>query len=400
MQWRRVVAAAAVLAALLTVPAPARAAVVCQTVAQPSPVASGVPVEDQVYDPRRLASFATGAGVRVAVIDSGVDATHPQLRGHVVQGADFLHDERSGRQDCNGHGTAVASIIGAAPAEDTGFQGLAPDAVIVPVRISEQQEIDGKAVGDRGTPAQFADAIDWAVGEGRADVINISLVMTENNDDVRRAVARAVAAGVVVVAAAGNNGDRGNPDPFPALYPGVIGVGAIAGNGVRASFTQQGDYVDLVAYGDPVTAASLISGHRTLQGTSFSAPFVSATAALIKQRFPRLSPGQVRDRLIATADPVPAGGRGTAYGFGALNPYRALTATLGPQARPAPVPELMNANDPAAAALAARRARSQHRALLVAAVGAGVVLLLGVAAVVVRQGRRRGWRAATPGRAG
>lgn len=396
----RLVAAAAVLAALLTVPAPARAAVVCQSAAVPGPVASGVPIEDQVYDPARLAEVATGAGVRVAVIDSGVDADHPQLRGHVDEGSDFLHGERSGRQDCNGHGTAVASIIGAAPARGTGFRGLAPDVVIVPVRISEQLEIDGEAVGDRGTPAQFADAIDWAVDEGDADVINLSLVMTLDNDAVETAVARAVAAGVVVVAAVGNKGGPGdgNPDPFPAIYPGVIGVGAINSNGVRASFSQRGEYVDLVAIGEPVTAASRISGHTTVSGTSFATPFVSATAALLKQRFPAITPAQVAQRLAATADPAPGGAEGGEYGAGTLNPYRALTSTLGASARPGPAPEVVDGNDPAGAALAARRERSRDDALLFAAIGGGLVLLLGVVAVILRSGRRRGWHPAGPSR--
>ncbi|WP_250037686.1 type VII secretion-associated serine protease mycosin [Paractinoplanes maris] len=399
MGWRRLAAAAAVSAAVLTVPAPARAAVVCEQPGAAAPVAAGVPIEDQVYDPGRLAGFATGAGVRVAVIDSGVDADHPQLRGRVAQGADFLHDERSGRQDCAGHGTAVASIIGAAPAGDTGFQGLAPDAVIVPVRISEQLEIGDDVVGDRGSPAQFADAIDWAVDEGDADVINLSLVMTRDDDEVRAAVARAVAAGVVVVAAAGNKGgpDDGNPVPFPADYDGVIGVGAINNNGVRASFSQRGDYVDLVAIGEPVTVANRVSGHASVSGTSFATPFVSATAALLKQRFPAITPAQVRQRLIATADPAPGGASSLEYGSGALNPFRALTATLNTQARPVPAPELVNGNDPGAAALAARRDRSQQNAMLFAAVGAGVVVLLGLVALVVRSGRRRGWHPAAPG---
>ncbi|MBU2665455.1 type VII secretion-associated serine protease mycosin [Actinoplanes bogorensis] len=391
-------AVVAVCAALLAVPAPARAAVVCPTVAQAKPVFAGVPLEDQSYDPARLAPFATGAGVRVAVIDSGVDATHPQLRGHVSQGTDFLHGERSGRQDCNGHGTHVASIIAAQPVDGTGFRGLAPDAVIVPVRISEQEEIDGKAVGDDGSPAQFADAIDWAAGPGEADVINISLVMTGDNDAVRAAVERAIARGVVVVAAAGNKGapDDGNLDPYPALYPGVIGVGAITPAGVRAVFSQRGEYVDLVAQGAPVTVASRIAGHESVQGTSFSAPFVSATAALLKQRFPALTPAEVRQRLVATADPAPGGTRSDEYGFGALNPYRALTASLGPAGGPEQVPAAMTMTDPKVAALEARRERSRDNALLFAAVGAGLVLLLGVVAVVLRQGRRRGWHPATP----
>ncbi|WP_127500838.1 type VII secretion-associated serine protease mycosin [Actinoplanes solisilvae] len=397
MGRRRLSAAAAVLATVvLTVPVPAAAAVVCQQTASPRPVVAGVPIEDQVYDPKRLAALATGAGVRVAVIDSGVDAEHPQLRGRVEQGNDFLHGERSGRQDCNGHGTAVASIIGAVPARNTGFQGLAPGAVIVPVRISEQEEINDEVVGEQGSPAQFARAIDWAVDEGDADVINLSLVMTADNDAVEAAVARAIDAGVVVVAAAGNKGEpgAGNPTPYPAGYDGVIGVGAVEADGERASFSQRGAYVDLVAFGQPVTAANLVSGHTTLSGTSFSTPFVSATAALLKERFPAITPAQVLRRLTATADPAPGGVGSPEYGAGLLNPYRALTSALGQQARPEPAPGVVGGEDPAVAALAARRDRSHQRALTFAVVVAAVVVLLGVVAAAVGRGRRRGWHPA------
>ncbi|MFG1990550.1 type VII secretion-associated serine protease mycosin [Actinoplanes sp. NPDC048988] len=394
MRWREVLSAVAVAAATLSVPAPAGAAVVCQRTAAPGKVAAGVPVEDQVYAPKRLAGFATGKGVRVAVIDSGVDGDHPQLRGRVTPGADFLHGDDSGRQDCQGHGTLVASIIAAAPARNTGFQGLAPEAAILPFRITEQEVIDGEAVGDKGSPAQFAQAIDLAVEQG-ADVINISLVMTSDNAAVRAAVARAVRAGVVVVAAAGNNARQGNPDPFPAKYPGVIGVGAVGADGTVADYSQHGEYVDLVAIGNGVTGADAGgTGHTSQSGTSFAAPFVSATAALIKQRFPRLSPAGVRQRLIATADPAPGGSVSAEYGFGLLNPYRALTETLGPRQQAQPAPESMTMQDPAVAALAARRAASRDRALVFAGIGAGIVVLLALTAIVVRQGRRRGWHPA------
>ncbi|GIF22305.1 hypothetical protein Ate02nite_50350 [Paractinoplanes tereljensis] len=349
-----------------------------------------------MYAPKNLASFATGAGVRVAVIDSGVDAGHPQLRGHVDDGRDFLHADADAKQDCADHGTGVASIIAAQPTSETGFQGLAPGATIVPVRISEQQEIDGKAVGDRGTPAQFAQAIDWAVDQGKVRVINLSLVMTDPNGEVTAAVKRAHDAGVVVVAAVGNNATKGNPLPFPAADDGVIGVGAVTSAGVRADFSQHGDYVDLMAFGAPVTVAARGSGHANVQGTSFSTPFVAATAALLLQRNPGLTPDEVERRLTATADPAPGGEKSPEYGAGLLNPYRALTESLGPDQRAPVAPVVMRPGDPAAEALAARRARSQDSALLFAGIGAGLVLLLAVAAIVVRAGRRRGWQAAGP----
>jgi membrane-anchored mycosin MYCP len=396
MDWRRPVAAtAAAIAVLAVAPAPAHAAEPCATAFQPQPVTAGTPVEDEVYAPQRLAPFATGRGVRVAVIDSGVDATHPQLRDRVGRGDDFLHGDPDGRQDCKGHGTAVASLIAARPAAGTGFQGLAPDAEIIPIRISEQEEIDGKAVGDRGSPAQFAQAIDFAVDQD-VQVINLSLVMTGDSAVVHRAVDRAIAAGVVVVAAAGNRGNPqdDNPKPFPAAYDGVIGVGAVTTAGTRASYSQRGTYVDLVAIGDRVTAAAPAGGHTLVAGTSFATPFVAATAALIKQRFPRLSPAGVARRLTATTDPAPGGSRSDEYGFGLLNPYRAVTQTLGPDSRPAPAPQVMHVDDSAALALAERRGHARDMAMLFAAIGAGLVVLVAAVTVIARRGRRRGWHPA------
>jgi membrane-anchored mycosin MYCP len=395
---RRAAAGFAVLVVVL-VPAPALArAVGCDPPPAPGKVSRDVPAEARVYDVARLTPLATGAGVRVAVVDSGVDALHPQLRGAVAAGRDLLHGNPDARQDCVGHGTGVASIIAARPVPGVPFRGLAPGATVVPVRITEKEQIGGADVGDDASPAEFARAIEWAADPrgGRARVLNLSVVMTADDPQVRRAVARAVAAGVVVVAAVGNNGapEKGNPTPYPAAYPDVIGVGAVTAAGVRAGFSQHGEYVDLVAAGEGVTMAALRSGHTAQQGTSFAAPFVAATAALLVQRFPGSSPAQVRRRLVATADPAPGGGRSDEYGFGLLNPYRALTETLGPEVPPSPPPVVRHAEDPAAAALRQRRGEALRRALLVGAAGAGVVLLAGVAAAAVRRGRRRGWRPA------
>ena len=147
---------------------------------------------------------------------------------------------------------------------------------------------------------------------------------------------------------------------------------------------------------DNVTVAWRGTGHAVVQGTSFAAPFVSATVALIKQRFPDATPDEIFRRLTATADPAPGGDRSDDYGYGLLNPYRALTESLGPATRPARAPAVMSGNDPEAAALAARRARSEERALLFGAIGMGAALLLGAVALIVRRGRQRGWRPAPP----
>jgi membrane-anchored mycosin MYCP len=400
MRLQKVTVALTVLSVVVVPAAPAQArAFVCQNPsAQQRIRGDAKPFAAQLFAPERLAPFATGAGVRVAVIDSGVDATHPQLRDQVANGRDFLHGNASGRQDCVGHGTAVASIIAAEPVPGAGLRGLAPGVTIVPVRVSEQTDTEQQGGGEPASPARFATAIDWAVDEGGADVINMSLVMTADDDRVRAAVARAVAAGVVVVAAAGNHGrpDESNPRPYPASYPDVIGVGAIGATGVAGDFSQHGDYVDVMAPGVDVTFAALGRGYTRGSGTSYATPFVAATAALLKQRFPALTPAQVARRILATTDPAPGGRRSQTYGFGVLNPYRALTETLGPETRPAPAPVVMHTADPATVALAARRAQAQDMSLLVAGIGAGVVLLVVLVAAALRRGRRRGWRPPDP----
>jgi membrane-anchored mycosin MYCP len=395
-----IVVAVAVTALLPGAPAQAKA-YVCPQQPGTGKVSAATPYETQMFAPERLAPFATGAGVRVAVLDSGVDDTHPQLRGQVARGKDYLHGNTDGQQDCIGHGTAVASIIAARHLQGSGLQGLAPDATIVPVRVSEQiPTADGAPSGPQTSPTTFAQAIDWAASPtgGNADVINMSLVMTQKNDQVRAAVDRALGRGVVIVAAVGNDGDEKgrNLPPYPAAFQGVIGVGATDVNGVRGDFSQHGTYVDVMAPGVDVTVAARRAGHTSGSGTSYATPYVSATAALVKQRFPSLTPAQVARRILATTDPAPGGAHSEEYGYGIVNPYRALTETLGPDSPAAPPPVVMHTEDPAAVALAARRADAQDMSLIVAAVGAGVVMLVLLLAAAVRHGRRRGWRPPAP----
>ncbi|WP_307798351.1 S8 family serine peptidase [Actinoplanes flavus] len=380
---RWLVAVVAGLVAVVAVPVPQRAwAAPCLGA---KPVVSAVPAELKAYAPARLAGLATGAGVRVAVVDSGVDVRHPQLRGHVAAGRDFLRNEFAGRRDCVGHGTGVAGIIAAGADAGSGVQGLAPGATIVPVRVSEQQDIDETAATSSGGSAQtFAEGIRWAAGPGRAQVINISLVMPQESTAVRLAIADAVAAGVIVVAAAGNDGPEAGV-VYPAAFPGVIGVGAVGADGLRASYSQVGAHVDVVAFGDRVTVASPVAGHQVVQGTSFAAPFVTATVALLKQRFPRESAEQITRRLLRSVDPAPGGARSDEYGYGLLNPYRALTEEAGPVVAAAPVSH--------AAPRRVSDASEWVRAGWFAAGGAGLAVLAGVVAVVVGRGRRRGWRA-------
>ncbi|MEU7674523.1 type VII secretion-associated serine protease mycosin [Micromonospora taraxaci] len=394
---------AGLAAGLLTVPAlPTVAATAglrvvpaCTTSLTPARPVTAAPWPQRRYDPTRLTPLATGAGVTVAVVDSGVDRAHPQLAERVLTGTDLLDLGGDGSRDCAGHGTGVASIIAAAPRPGVAFHGLAPDARILPVRVSEQQVVQGRESGRTVTADEFARAIRWAVDHD-ADVINLSVVLYADDPEVRSAVRYAVDRDVVLVAAAGNLHDSGDPQPFPAGYDGVIGVGAIGADGVRATFSQTGPYVDLVAPGSEVLTAAPGAGHHQVEGTSYAAPFVAATAALLRGYRPELTAAQVAERIIATADPAPGVGQGGGYGAGVLNPYRAVTETGGSRAAgPRQVTALADDRaDPATLARQARRESARDRALLVGVVvgmtAATVVLL----ALVLPRGARRRWRPA------
>ncbi|SCE65256.1 type VII secretion-associated serine protease mycosin [Micromonospora viridifaciens] len=390
--------ALAVLAAVLAAgspaaPAAARAPAVCaQPPAAARPVADP-PWPQQRYAPDRLAPLATGAGVTVAVVDSGVDRTHPQLAGRVHPGADFLDPGGDGTRDCAGHGTGVASLIAAAPRPGVAFQGLAPGARILPVRVSEQQVVEGRESGRTVGAADFARAIRWAVDHD-ADVLNLSVVLYADSPAVRLAIAYAVRRDVVVVAAAGNLHDSGNPRPYPAAYDGVLGVGAIGADGTRSAFSQTGPYVDLVAPGSDVLMAAPGEGHRRAEGTSYATPFVAATAALLRQYHPELTAAEVARRIVGSADPAP----GSDAGAGVLNPYRAVTESAGPAVahprRGTALPE--DRPDPAEVAQRTRRAAARDRALLVAGATGAATTVVVLLAVVLPRGARRRWRPAGP----
>ncbi len=390
------IVASLVLATALPV-APATAAP-CQNPKDPGEVLEGMPWAQSSLAPERVWPFTTGAGITVAVIDSGTDASHDQLSGTVLSGFDFLGNSPGGNTDCVSHGTAVASIIAAQRVQGVGFQGIAPGARILPVRVSDREVDDeGNARGETVSAAKFAQAIRYAVDQG-AKVVNLSIVLYEDNGAVRAAVRDALARNVVLVASVGNrHDDNGGPDPtpYPAAYDGVIGVGAIAEDGSRVEKSQIGRYVDLVAPGGAVLAATRVRGHAFWDGTSFAAPFVSGTAALVRAAHPELSASEVSQRLLATTGPARGGRGSTAYGRGVVDPYRAVTDELA-EGGPIPPDEASLATaDPAEVAAEEKRRHTTRLAVLLAGVGGGLAAVLLAAAVVLPRGRRRRW---TPGR--
>jgi len=379
-------AAAATCAAILGVPfagaAPAGAATACGASPTPAPNVSdpaAVPWAVAASGVDGLAGVADGTGETVAVIDSGVSPV-TTLSKRVLRGHDLL-GSTDGRTDCVGHGTAVASIIAAAPANGIGFRGIAPAAKILPVRVTEAELVGAEASGDATTAAGLGIAITWAVDHG-ANVLNISVVVGTDDRTLRRAVARAIDKGVVVVASVGNShGDSGpDPTPYPAAYHGVIGVGSIDSTGERSSTSEVGDFLDVVAPGGGVTADRLPSGLASFDGTSFAVPYVAATAALVRQEFPHLDPDQVAARIFATTDQPPIGASPKDYGHGIVDPYRAVAGALPGTDATAPRPAVSTtplhvAGGPIAAHTTGIEDPGRQRSIVAVTVAVALVML-------------------------
>jgi type VII secretion-associated serine protease mycosin len=367
-------------------------------------VITQLPWAQQLLDLDRTWPHSTGAGVTVAVVDSGVDADHPQLQGKVLPGADFfLVGDLPGNFDCVSHGTAAASIIAASPAQGVGFRGVAPDARILPVRVTDRELTDsGNATPIN--PGIVAAGIRYAADSG-AQVINLSLSGYGDFPDIRDAVAYAQSRDVLLVAAVGNRADQGAEPSFPASYDGVLGVGSINIEGVRAEGSQVGPYVDLVAPGQDVVGAARAAGHNYWAGTSFAAPFVSGVAALVRAAYPDLTAPEVAERLVATADPAPGGKSSREYGAGIVDPYRAVTEEMTDR-EPLAVPGISpKPPDPAQLREAAWWADMSIGAKIGAGLVVAAILVAGILAVALPRARRRRWAATrrpelpdTPGR--
>ena len=283
---------------------------------------------------------ATGSGVIVAVLDSGVDATHPDLVGQVLPGIDLVDVGGDARTDPVGHGTTVAAFI-AGQRDAAGVVGLAPDAKILPVRVLDgQNRYEDAAVVAKG--------LRWAVDHG-ASVVNLSLGGLAESDVLADALAYAAARDVIVVACTGNVAQTTGPPQvwYPARQPGVLAVTGLRAPPSVTGGTGWGDWTNSTGPGPerlwagsltgPQTvlsapAASLLGarpgGYWKVQGTSFASPLVAAAAALVRSRYPNLRAANVINRLISTAVDLGADGRDDRYGFGQLDPLAALVAEV------------------------------------------------------------------------
>lgn len=352
-----------------------------------------------------------GKGVRVAVIDTGVDDTNPQLKSAVdrAAGTDLLPVPKDGSQDPGaskgkgkskgkpsggdgtvdpvGHGTKVAGIIAARPRSGTGFVGLAPEATIIPIRQNDDK--------GTGTATTMAAAIRHAIAQ-HARVINISQDTAKPlraDSDLALAVTEALNKDIVVVASAGNDGLAGAVKvTYPAAYKGVLAVAASDRNDERAPFSQTGDFVGVAAPGVDMVSTVPKGGQCVDNGTSFSAPYVAGVAALLRAKHPGWKQDQVVAQIEQTAERA-VNGRDKFVGWGVVDPVRALNDDEHPVN--APSPDRAVSNGPAGPEPIAlqmgetRKERIARISIYVLATTGLLVAVIAGAAIVLRDRRSR-----------
>jgi hypothetical protein len=267
----------------------------------------------------------------VAVIDSGIDLTHPEFTGRVQTGFDYVEWDTT-PQDQYGHGTHVAGVIAAAGNNGLGVAGSAWYAQIVPLRVLDRVGV--------GTASNIALAIQAAANR-RVAVINLSLALTGPSITVQNAIIAASSNDIVLVAAAGNDSLPGQPPApvsYPAAYPQVVAVAAATHWEDRAAYSNGGPEVEVAApggeSGDPIISASLGGSYAMLHGTSIATAHVTGAAALLRGYAPHWSAASVRDVLRNTADKIGSApyvaGRNDLLGHGRINAAAALRWAVPP----------------------------------------------------------------------
>jgi type VII secretion-associated serine protease mycosin len=381
------VAVCLALAPAAVVSAPAQAHAVRAPACKPqqgAPKLSGKPWPQTRFDYDRLWKVTKGAGVTVAVVDTGVDGSHPQLSGRVTS----IDVTKTTTRDCLGHGTEVTGIIAAKDMRNQNrpFVGIAPEAKILSVKYTNEQH-------SSGADPNLAKAIRAAAGAKGVKVINVSST-SPDTPELRSAVEFAQSRDILVVAAAGNITDeeQGKEVPaYPAGYNGVIGVASADQNGQISDFSNERTQIAVAAPGKDIPTTWPGGAYNpAANGTSYAAPFVAGLAALVRARFPDLNYKQVANRILVTAE----GTSGLGSGRGMVNPLDAVTAEISDSAPPSAAsnnvvqPVRIDPPKPADTRTSAVALTITFATLLVAA-------LVAIVGAVIPMGRRRGWK---PGR--
>jgi subtilisin family serine protease len=264
---------------------------------------------------RKANVISRGANVLVAVIDTGIEETHPELAGSIAGHYNAFPSQPFAPDT---HATAVASIIAAR----RDMAGIAPDARILSAQAFTQKLGTSPADG-RGTSYRITLSLNWAMMKG-ARIINMSFSGPKSDDQLARMIAKGDQAGIIFIAAAGNDGPQA-PPAFPAAHPSVIAVTAIDEKNALYTHANVGDYVDLAAPGVGIMAAARDGAYDLANGTSFAAPHVSAVAALILSKSPRMDRSKLLGLLRDTAADLGPPGPDVQFGAGCINALEALT---------------------------------------------------------------------------
>lgn len=352
-------------------------------------------------------SLTRGAGVTVAVVDSGI-AANPHLDAVVLPGVNLVPDgtDGSGRTDQYGHGTVIAGQIAAQTITGSGVQGLAPAAKILPIRVYAGVSDQVREAGFGPSTARMAEGIRAAADRG-AQIINVSMSTTEKNGALADAVAYAAGRGSLVVASAGNRDsdaaveiDENDGPRYPAGFSGAIGVAATGAEGTVTKASIHGTHVRLSAPGQQIASTWPLGGDCVVAAnepaTSYAAAYVSAAAALVASAHPDETPAQWAYRLEATAVRAQPDTRSNTSGWGVVQPYDAIvlvpgSGLRGPQSPfVSPTPSASPTGTPGAVAVIVGPGPDAAAILTATGIGlAGLVALGGIGALAVYVSRRR-----------
>jgi len=273
-----------------------------KTVRQPRQI---MPWGIEMINSQNTWNLSTGKRVKIAIVDTGVDVTHPDLSGNIGGGANFVASAKSYKDD-NGHGTHVAGIV-ASTNNTIGVVGVAPQAKIYSVKVLDKS--------GTGYISDIIAGLQWSVSNGM-DIVNMSFGSNYPNEAFEAAINAASDAGVIIVAAAGNDGSAVD---YPAAYEKTIAVSATDSGNNLASFSSRGEQVDVAAPGVSIYSTYKGSTYATMSGTSMATPHVSGIIALMLQRDPGMTLDEIRQQFDTGCVDLGPDGRDPYFGCGLLD---------------------------------------------------------------------------------
>lgn len=355
-------------------------------------IPSGAAYADETRDKQWMVDFLAlkeawnttkGEGITVGIIDTGVDAEHPDIKDNVEGGKSISGETDDGLEDPVGHGTATASLIaghGHGDGNDSGIIGIAPEAKI----LSAEVQVDDST---KSSSSNIAAGVEWLADNG-ADIIAIGMGHVGTNDTEHEAIKyAAIERGIPIVASAGNVGDKAGPNEeelprteirYPAGYEEVVGVSAVDKSGKLADVSMYGPQVAVAAPGSSdVIAAKPGGGTDGFGGTSAAQAITAGVMALLKAKYPDETRMELTWRLTELTTEAGKDGPDDKYGFGIVNPVKALTQ------EPGPLPENLKDPEPTGTYPDNTASTNDEKAAVNSSDGdSGIVWIIAIAAAV------------------